>query len=86
LNFCIDKLVNSLFSVLAPTIHYPFPVYDLYLPDSDFVPSLEGMFSLIVNLFPSLLSYPSAISLQHVKLYKALFAAFRELGITCINL
>ena len=45
------KLVHHLFSVLAPTINCPFPVYELFLPDSDLIPNLEGMFSLIVNLF-----------------------------------
>lgn len=45
LKFCIDKLVNILFSVLALIINCPFPVYDLQLPDSGLTPNLEGMFS-----------------------------------------
>ena len=51
LKFCIAKLVDILFSVLAPTINCSLPVYDFLLPDNGLTPNLEGMLSLIVNLF-----------------------------------
>ena len=51
LKFCIAKLVDILFSVLAPTINCSIPVYDFLLPDNGLTPNLEGMLSLITTLF-----------------------------------
>ena len=46
----IDKLVHHFFSVLEPIMNFPFPIYDLQLPDNGLTPNLERMFLLIINL------------------------------------